>query len=70
MIFHVNEVLYIRGSKRGCMDNQYKKLSINYPSMDYRHLKFECIKQDISLKDFVTQAIEEKMEKLFQPYEI
>jgi hypothetical protein len=36
---------------------QYKKLSIEFPAEEYIYLKMACAKKEVSLKDFVTQAV-------------
>lgn len=45
------------------MDKQhYKKLSVEFPAEAFIHLKMACARKDISLKDFVTQAVLKNLE--------
>ena len=39
------------------MHSQYKRLSIEFPTDEYIHLKMACAKKGVSLKDFVTDAV-------------
>lgn len=40
------------------MDKQhYKKLSVDFPIEDYVFLKMACAKQNVSIKEFVNQAV-------------
>lgn len=41
---------------------QYKKLSIEFPAEDYVFLKMACAKQQVSIKDFVTQAVNARID--------
>lgn len=44
------------------MEKQYKKLSIDFPADEYTYLKMACAKQGISIKDFVTNAVVQRIE--------
>ena len=37
--------------------HQYKKLTFEFPVEEYTYLKMACVKQGISMKEFVTSAI-------------
>lgn len=39
------------------MEKHYKKLSVDFPADQYIYLKMACVKQGISVKDFVTRAV-------------
>lgn len=41
---------------------QYKKLTFDFPTEEYVYLKMSCAKQHVSMKEFVTNAIVEKIE--------
>lgn len=45
------------------MDQQYKKLSIEFPIEKYTFLKIICAKQHISIKNFVTKSIIKSIEE-------
>lgn len=45
------------------MEKQYKKLSVDFPVEEYTYLKMACVKQGVSLKDFVTKAIIKSVEE-------
>ena len=36
---------------------QYKKLSVKFPSEEYIFLKMACAKKGVSMKNFVTSAV-------------
>ncbi len=40
------------------MDKQsYKKVTFEFPASEYVHLKLACIKQGLSIKEFITKAV-------------
>lgn len=45
------------------MQKQYKRLSVDFPAEEYIYLKMTCVKQGISIKDFVNQAVIRSIEE-------
>ncbi len=46
------------------MDKQhYKKLSVDFPIEEYVFLKMACAKQNVSIKEFVNQAVMKSIEE-------
>lgn len=37
--------------------SQYKRLSVPFPADEYMYLKMACVKQNVSIKEFVTKAV-------------
>ena len=41
---------------------EYKKMTVDFPANEYMYLKMACIRQGVTLKDFVTRAIIQSVE--------
>jgi ParG len=42
---------------------QYKKVTFDFPAEEYVYLKMACVKQGVSMKDFLTKAVIKNIEE-------